>query len=93
MTDTSDTNVKVHYICQTYVKTKSGPDGQFGLKVDKQIEYSTAHEAEYRAERESRLEGCAGADAYMVSEDSGSGEVGEPTFIARIGAVPDTDGY
>ena len=93
MTKTDDTGVKVHYICQTYVETRAGRGGQAGLKIEKQIEYSTAQEAQSRAEREVRSGNCAGADAYMVIEDENSGEVGEPSFLARVGSVPDADGY
>lgn len=79
---------KSHYICQTYVEKKAG---QPGLQIGKQFQYSTAAEAQGRAERECLREDCAGADAYMVIEDPNSGEVGEPTFIVRIGTVPDLD--
>jgi|GEM_PF-5349431 len=37
MTEANEAGSKVHYICQTYVKTTNGPDAQFGLKVDKQF--------------------------------------------------------
>ena len=47
--------------------------------------------AEERAERESRREGCVGADAYMLSEDPMSGEVSEPVFLARHGTVPEVE--
>lgn len=77
---------KTHYICQTYVDKK-------GLKVDKQFEYSTAAQAEERAQREAKSDACVGADAYMVIEDPASGEVGEPVFLSRHGTVPDTDGF
>ena len=93
MTETSETDLKVHYICQTYAETKATRGGQAGLKIVKQFEYSTSHEAENRAEREYRSEECAGADAYMVIEDPDSGEVGEPAFIVRLGAVPDAGEY
>ncbi len=83
-----ETTSKVHYICQTYLDKKNG---QPGLQIGKQFQYSTAAEAQGRAERESLSEGCAGADAYMVTEDPSSGEVGEPTFLVRIGTVPDLD--
>jgi len=86
-----ETNSKVHYICQTYLEKNAGRSGQPGLQIGKQFQYSTAAEAQGRAERESLAEGCAGADAYMVIEDPSSGEVGEPTFIVRIGTVPDLD--
>ena len=86
---TSDINkTKVHYICQTYVEKTTGRDGQASLKIDKQFEYSTALEAKNRAEREAISEDCAGADAYMVSEDPNSGEVGAPDFLTRLGNVP-----
>jgi len=84
---------KFHYICQTYTETKAGRDGRTGLKIAKQFEYSTAAEAENRAEREARSEACAGADAYIVSEDPASGEVGEPSFLVRLGNVPECDEF
>ncbi len=86
MKDSSEATEKLHYICQTYTAKKSG-----GLQVGKVLEYTSAAQAQERAERESRLEGCAGADAYMLSEDLGSGEVSEPTFLARFGTVPNDE--
>ena len=73
-------------------KKPTGSDGQASLKVDKQFEYSTALEAKNRAERESISEDCAGADAYMVSEDPNSGEVGAPDSLIRLGNVPEFEG-
>ena len=68
---------------------------QSGLKVDKQFQYPTESESEAqgRAERESQIDGCAGADAYMIVEDSESGEVSSPTFIVRLGRVPEFDDF
>jgi hypothetical protein len=57
---------KAHYICQTYIETKAGRDGQAGLKIAKKYEYSIASETQKRAEREALSEDCAGADAYLV---------------------------
>lgn len=93
MTEAKEIISKVHYICQTYVEKKAGRSGQVGLKIDKQLQYSTASQAQERAERECRSEDCAGADAYMVTEDPNSGEVGEPTFIVRLGTVPEVDTF
>lgn len=93
MTNSDDNALKVHYICQTYVEKKVGRDGQVNLKIDKQFEYSTPSEAQNRAEREAQSEDCAGADAYMVSEDANSGEVGLPSFLVRLGNVPETDDF
>jgi hypothetical protein len=90
MLDSEETAVKMHYICQTYVMKQKGQ--QMALHVDKVFEYKSAAEAEERAEREARREGCVGADAYMLSEDPTSGEVSEPTFLARHGAVPEVEG-
>ncbi|MEP5152614.1 hypothetical protein [Planktotalea sp.] len=84
---------KVHYICQTYVEQKTGRSGQASLKIGKQFQYSTAAEAQNRAEREALSEECAGADAYMISEDPGSGEVGSPSFLVRLGNVPEFDDF
>ncbi len=91
MTNTDESSVKVHYICQTYVEQKPGRDGQASLKIAKQFEYSTASEAQNRAEREALSKDCVGADAYMVSEDSNSGEVESPSFLVRLGTVPEFD--
>ena len=91
MSDAPNDAEKTHYICQTYVETKGARGGLAGLKVDKQFQYTSEDEAQSRAERESERESCAGADAFMVIEDSGSGEVSAPTFIARFGNVPDDD--
>jgi len=93
MTNADASATKVHYICQTYVEQKPGRDGQSGLKIDKQFQYSTASEAQNRAEREAQSENCAGADAYMISEDPNSGEVGSPSFLVRLGNVPEFDGF
>lgn len=88
MTSYQDTE-KIHYICQTYVETKAAHGGHSSLKIDKQIQHSTASQAQDRAEREAKSGGCVGADAYMVSEDPASGEVGTPRFLVRLGNVPD----
>ena len=93
MTNAEDDSVKVHYICQTYVENKPGRDGQAGLKIEKQFEYSTTSDAQNRAEREAQNEDCAGADAYTVSEDPNSGEVGPPEFLMRLGNVPEIDEF
>lgn len=83
MQDSQDATEKLHYICQTYTAKKDG-----GLLVEKVLEYTSAAQAQERAERESRRDGCVGADAYMICEDLGSGEVSEPAFLARFGSVP-----
>jgi hypothetical protein len=93
MTNSDENTDKLHYICQTYVEKKAGRDGQAGLKIAKQFEYSTASEAQNRAEREALSEDCAGADAYMVSEDPNSGEVGPPSFLVRLGNVPEFENF
>ena len=93
MTNPDESSIKVHYICQTYVGKNDGRDGQASLKIDKQFRYSTASEAQKRAEREAQSEGCEGADAYMVSEDPNSGEVGSPSFLIRLGNVPEFDDF
>lgn len=93
MTQSDDNTLKVHYICQTYIEKKSARGGQASLAIDKQFTYSTAAEAQNRAEREALSESCAGADAYMVSEDPGSGEVGAPSFFVRLGNVPEFDEF
>ncbi len=93
MTDESSSAFKVHYICQTYIEKKTGSAGQVALVVDKQFQYTSADQARSRAERESRLDTCAGADAYSVTEDEGSGEVSEPTFLLRLGNVPEFDAF
>lgn len=90
MSNDDDQSSKTHYICQTYVETKGA---QASLKIDKQFQYTTEAQAKDRAERESRLEDCAGADAYMIVEDPSSGEVSAPTFIVRLGNVPDFDDF
>ncbi len=93
MTHADESTTKVHYICQTYVEQMPGRDGQASLKIGKQFQYSTAAEALSRAEREAQSEECAGADAYMISEDPDSGEVGSPSFLVRLGSVPDTEDF
>ncbi|QIE43375.1 hypothetical protein G5B39_15180 (plasmid) [Rhodobacteraceae bacterium SC52] len=49
-------------------------------------------EAQSRAEREALSENCAGADAFIAIKDPISGEVGAPTFLVRLGNVPES-GY
>ncbi|MCI2398529.1 hypothetical protein [Aliiroseovarius subalbicans] len=93
MTSAELPSEKIHYICQTYVETKARRNGQTGLKIAKQFEYSTASEAQNRAEREAQSEDCAGADAYMVIEDPASGEIGDPSFLLRLGNVPEFDEF
>ncbi|WP_298838500.1 hypothetical protein [uncultured Roseobacter sp.] len=93
MTHKGESTTKVHYICQTYVEQKAGREGQAGLKIGKQFQYSTAAEAQNRAEREAQSEDCAGADAYTISEDPNSGEVGLPNFLVRLGNTPEFDGF
>jgi hypothetical protein len=93
MTELNETIPKVHYICQTYVEKQVGRAKQTSLQIGKQFQYSTASQAQDRADRECRSEACVGADAYMVTEDPNSGEVGVPTFIARLGTVPEVDAF
>ncbi len=93
MTYEDKNRIKLRYICQTYVERKPGRDGSAGLQIGKQFQYSTAAEAQNRAEREAQFEGCVGADAYMISEDTNSGEVGSPNFLVRLGSVPEFDDF
>jgi len=93
MSNADESETKIHYICQTYIEQKPARDGQSSLKIGKQFQYSTASEAQNRAEREAQSDDCAGADAYMVSEDPNSGEVGTPSFLVRLGSVPDFDDF
>lgn len=93
MTGSDENEPKIHYICQTYVEKKAGPGVQPGLKIGKQFQYSSAAQAQDRAEREAQNEDCAGADAYMVTEDPNSGEVSSPSFLARLGNVPEFDDF
>ncbi len=93
MKPADESTTKVHYICQTYVEQEPGRDGQASLKIGKQFQYSTAAEAENRAEREAQSDNCAGADAYMIIEDPNSGEVGSPSFLVRLGQVPDFEDF
>ena len=60
-------------------------------KPDQVSANSTPHEAQERAEREFRAESCVGADAYMVIENSSSGEVGDLAFLVRLGSVPEQE--
>lgn len=93
MSDDNDASSKTHYICQTYVETKSAGNGQASLKIDKQFQHTTEAEAQNRAERAIQSEDCAGADAYMIVEDPSSGEVSTPTFIVRLGNVPESEDF
>ena len=91
MTKSDESAVKVHYICQTYVEQKQRHGGQASLKIGKQFQYSSASEAQSRAEREILSQDYLGADAYMISGDPNSGEVGSPSFLVRLGNVPESD--
>jgi len=93
MSNDNDASSKTHYMCQTYIATKGARGMQGGLKIDKQFQYSTEAEARNRAERAIQSDTCAGADAYMIVEDLGSGEVSAPVFLVRLGNVPDADDY
>lgn len=92
MTSTDQDAPKMHYICQTYVAKNGGAKGA-SLEIGKQFQYTSASQAEERANRESRSEECIGADAYMVAEDLNTGEVGPPTFLARFGTVPEVEDF
>ena len=63
------------------------------MKIAKQFQCSKASEAQNRAEREALSEDCAGAEAYTITEDPTSGEVGDPSFIVRLGKVPEFDDF
>ncbi|SFR39092.1 hypothetical protein [Litoreibacter janthinus] len=91
MSNSDGSETKTHYICQTYVEHKTGHDRETSLKIDNQFQYSTASEVQNRAERDAQSENCVGADAYLVIEDPGSGEVGLPSFLVRLGDVPEFD--
>jgi len=93
MKHADENTAKIHYICQTYVEHTPGCDGQASLKIGKQYQYSTAADAQNRAEREALSEDCVGADAYMISEDTDSGEIGSPSFLVRLGSVPEADEF
>ncbi len=93
MTNSEQNGLKIHYICQTYVEKTTGRGGQVELKVDKQFSYSTASEAQNRAEREAQNKNCVGADAYEVKEDLNTGELETPTFLVRLGNVPEFDDF
>ena len=91
MRNSEESTEKVHYICQTYTEKKGRRGEQSGLQIGKQLQYTSASQAEERANREFQLPECLGADAYLVTEDAGSGEVSAPSFIARFGKVPDAE--
>lgn len=93
MSDDNGDTSKTHYICQTYVEAKGAKGAPAGVKIDKQFQYSTAEEAENRAERASQSPNCVGADAYLIIEDPSSGEISGPTFLVRIGNVPEFDDF
>ena len=85
MSENHETTAKIHYICQTYVEKPGATHGSLG--IGKQFQYTSASQAQERAERESRSDECVGADAYMVTEDPNSGEVSAPEFLIRLGSV------
>lgn len=93
MSDDNRDTSKILFICQTYVEAKGAKGAPAGVKIDKQFQYSTAEEAENRAERASQSPDCAGADAYLIIEDPSSGEISAPTFLVRIGNVPEFDDF
>ena len=93
MTESDESTAKTHYICQTYAQKQGKSSERPGLKIDKQFQYTSAAQAENRAEREFQSDNCVGADAYMVTEDPSSGEVGSPTFLTRLGEYPEFDDF
>jgi hypothetical protein len=93
MSDDNSDASKTHYICQTYVEAKGTKGAPADVKIDKQFQYATAKEAESRAERSCQSPDCVGADAYMIVEDPSSGEISAPTFLVRIGNVPEFDDF
>lgn len=93
MTAPEENAPKIHYICQTYAQKQGKSSERPGLKIDKQFQYTSAAQAENRAEREFEAGNCLGADAYMVTEDPSSGEVGSPTFLTRLGEYPEFDDF
>ncbi len=77
---------KTHYVCQMYVREKKSR-----LRVEQTVECRDEHHAIDRAQRAFEGGRHAGVDAYSVIVDPEMGDVGEPTFLARHGDVPDAD--
>ncbi len=81
------TQVQVHAV-QPFVKTSKGRVGAA------QIQMCTGPEQAKRlAERLVEQKKAVGALAYTRSGNDSEAEFGEPTFIARIGEVPESDEY
>ncbi|WP_166417601.1 hypothetical protein [Cochlodiniinecator piscidefendens] len=87
----TDAQTKTHYICQMYEKKPSGRGKPDALVVANTFQYTTAAQAEDRAQRVFAAQQYVGADAYSLVEDLTSDEVGEPNFLVRLGEVPDLE--
>jgi hypothetical protein len=91
MSKRSQTGPKIHYICQTYSeKTVARGKGKI-LQIQNQYPYKSAEQAEDRARRAVDAGTCVGADAFMITEDRDTGDVSEPTFLLRLGNVPELE--
>ncbi len=77
---------KTHYVCQIYRREKKSR-----LRIEQTIECRDAEHAKDRAQRTFDLGRHAGVDAYSVIVDTELGDAGMPTFLVRLGDVPDVD--
>ena len=81
------------FVCQTYKRAERGKGAakQLVLVQASAIECKTSAEAESRAQRMFDGGSYAGADAFSVEVDVDLGDYSDPTFIVRLGDVPDFD--
>ena len=81
---------KIVYVCQTYEERTVGRSGTH-LAVKGTFPCSDAGAAQSRAERALSGGTCVGADAFSLTVDPVTEEAEAPTFIARLGKVPEID--
>lgn len=85
--------ISTRFVCQAYRHAQRGKGAakQQVLVQASAIECRTSAEAESRAQRMFDGGSYAGADAFSVEVDVDLGDYSDPTFIVRLGDVPDLD--
>lgn len=83
---TQEKGAKTHYVCQIYRREKKSR-----LQIEQTIECRDAEHAKDRAQRAFDLGRHAGVDAYSIVVDTELDVAGMPTFLVRLGDVPEVD--
>ncbi len=86
-------SVSTRFVCRTYRHADRGRGAakQQVLVQASAIECKTSNEAERRAQRMFDGGSYAGADAFSIDVDVELGDYSEPTFIVRLGHVPELE--